>query len=121
MILPIDVVQWMVVAVAMALLLIMVLVMAQFVRALLTGELNALDLMKDPDGRWSEAKLWTHVGKGMAVYVMIKDAADGQPTLELQAMLLTILVAHEFFKKLLTMKLGMGGNGAAGQPVPAKP
>ena len=77
MILPIDIIEWVVVLASILFVLIIAIVLGQFVRALLSGRLSALDLINDPDGRYSESKMWTQVGKGMAVYVMIKDAADG--------------------------------------------
>ena len=73
------------------------------------------DLVRAEDGKVSEAKLWTNIGKGIAAYMLVYHTGYIVDRWDALAILLLILVAPDMVKKLLTLKYG-GANGAQQKP-----
>lgn len=73
-------------------------------------------LICSPDGRVSESKLWTNIGKAVAVYLLLTNASTIVAHWEVVATLLGAVIAPELFKKHLAMKArrNSGGAGEAG-------
>lgn len=83
---------------AIGLLSIGAVVATKIMIALFSGKIDALDLIS-AGGKLSEEKIFTIVGKVACVFVMIKDASDGQPTLDLQLAMAALIFAHELLKR----------------------
>lgn len=89
-------------------------------------DLNAL--VRDPDQRVSEAKLWANIGKALICYVLLFPNATLLEHWEGFAIMLLFLIAPDLVKKMLTLKYGGpatgngNGNGhGGGHAVPAAP
>lgn len=68
------------------------------------GARALLDLVQSPDGRMSESKIWTHIGKGLAAWLLIKHGAAIVAQWEVLATLLGLIVGPELYKKTLAMR-----------------
>lgn len=90
-------IEWLLTGSAIAILAVILIMGAQVVQAALRGRIDALDLVIGKNGRISDEKVWTHLGKAVLLYAMIKDTADGQPDAVLQAALFVPIAAHEYF------------------------
>lgn len=71
---------------------------------LIPGARALLDLVAGPDGRLSESKIWTHVGKALAAWLLVKHGAAIVAQWEVLATLLGLIVGPELYKKTLAMR-----------------
>ena len=91
------VIEWLLMGCAIGVLIVILILAAQLVQATMSGKIDALDLVIGKNGRISDEKIWTHAGKSVLLFAMIKDAADGTPDTNLQTMLFIAIAAHEVF------------------------
>jgi hypothetical protein len=101
-----DVIEWLVLACAISVLLLMFLFGAKIVWGAFTGRFEPLDLILGKTGRISDEKIWTHIGKALLVFAMLKDASDGHPEWSLQLTLFTALAAHEVVIRWMASREG---------------
>lgn len=98
------VVEWLLMGFAIAAQLVMLVMCAYVVLGFVHGKIDALDLVRGKTGRISDEKMWTHVGKGLLVFAMLKDASDGNPNITLQVTLFTAIAAHEVVIRWMASK-----------------
>lgn len=70
------------------------------------------DLVRNPDGKVSESKVWANVGKAICVYLIL---AYTNAVLTTEYTLLTLLlfiIAPDLVKKIVTMRFGTPPQGA---------
>ena len=72
--------------------------------ASLRRDLN--DLVRTPEGKVAEAKVWSNVGKFIAAWLLIHHTEYIIERWDALTILLTILVLPDLFKKVLEMKYG---------------
>lgn len=99
-----TIIEWILLGCAAIVVMIVLAGGAQIVKALWSGELKAVDLVRGKNGKISDEKIWTHIGKAVLVFVMIKDASDGTPDVTLQAVSFLCLAAHEVFIRWMANK-----------------
>ena len=75
-------------------------------RSALRRDLN--DMVRDPAGGLSEAKLWASLGKAIAAYLLMSNAAHIIAYWDALAILLLIMVAPDLIKKILNLKYQQG-------------
>ena len=75
-------------------------------RSVLRRDLN--DMVRDPEGRVSEAKLWASLGKAICAYLLMYNRDAIIRNWDALAVMLVIMVAPDILKKLLSMKYGNG-------------
>ena len=75
-------------------------------RSILRRDLN--DIVRDPSGNVSEAKLWASLGKAIAAYLMMSNAAHIIAYWDALAILLLAMIAPDLIKKVLTLKYQQG-------------
>lgn len=67
---------------------------------------DANDLVRDPQGRVSEAKVFSILGKTAILFVLLQHTVDVLRDWTVLAVLVTALIAPDLFKKFLTLKAG---------------
>ena len=75
-------------------------------RSALRRDLN--DMVRDPTGGLSEAKLWASLGKAIAAYLLMSNATYIIAYWDALAILLLIMVAPDLIKKVLNLKYQQG-------------
>ncbi len=71
-------------------------------RSAIRRDLN--DMVRDPEGRVSEAKLWASLAKAIAAYLMVTNSAHIIAYWDALAILLIAMIAPELIKKVLALK-----------------
>lgn len=74
------------------------------------------DLMCSPDGRLSESKMWTHVGKALAAWLLVKHGAAIVTQWEVLATLLGLMVAPDLVKKHMATRVASKADAAKADP-----
>lgn len=101
------VIEWLLMCCAISILFVIFTFGTRIVWGGLTGKFDPLDLVLGKNGRISDEKIWTHVGKGLLVFAMIKDASDGHPDWNLQLALFVALAAHEVVIRWMANREGL--------------
>jgi len=101
---PEIIISWMLLGCAVLVFGVISVMGTQIVRGAISGRWNANDLILGKNGKISDEKIWTHIGKAVLVFVMIKDAADGHPEVVLQSVCFLCLAAHEVFIRWMSSK-----------------
>ena len=70
------------------------------------------DLVRSPDGKVAEVKLWSNVGKFIAAVILVVHLKDILPYWDALAVLLAFLIIPDVAKKMIVTKAGGGSNGA---------
>jgi len=71
-------------------------------RNVLRRDLN--DVVRSPDGRVSEAKLWASAGKAASLFLIMRYSESVIAHWDVLAVLLLVLVAPDLLKKMVAMK-----------------
>ncbi len=66
------------------------------------------ELIRDPQGRVSEAKVFSVLGKSALLYVLLANTASIIERWDVLSVIVLALIAPDLLKKLLTMRLGTG-------------
>ena len=70
------------------------------------------DLFRSEDGKISGAKIGTYIGQYISGHLLLTNAADVIDHWDSMAILFTVLIAPEFYKRMMVMKYG-GGDTAS--------
>lgn len=62
------------------------------------------DIARSPDGRVSEAKLWSSAGKAAALFLLVRHAESVIESWDVLAVLLLVLIAPDLFKKFIAVR-----------------
>lgn len=76
-----------------------VLIAVTLFRRTLRGELDVTHWFTDPTGKFSQSKTFTCVVKFVLLYVIIKDAADGQADPYVLGTCASLVLGHELWKR----------------------
>ncbi len=75
------------------------------------------DLVRDESGRISGSKIGTYIGQGIAADLLLKHSHDLIDHWDSLAIMFTVLIAPEIWRKLMQMKYGQGS--ATDDPAPS--
>lgn len=67
------------------------------------------DLFRGDDGKLSGSKVGTYVGQGISAHLLLKHTQP-IPTWDVLGVLFCVLIAPEFYKRLMSMRYGGGGS-----------
>ena len=90
--------EWLMLSVALGCAVVLVALAVQTLIAILRNRLSLLDLITH-NNRLNEERIFTVAGKITCLFIMVKDASDGQPSIELQGLMAGIVFAHELLKR----------------------
>lgn len=62
------------------------------------------DLVRNPEGKVSESKVWANVGKCIAVYLLLRYPVDILGRYDTLLILFGVLVFPDIIKKMISMK-----------------